>query len=386
MHPKAIFSSGTIYLFISLTIMFKLLKREGLNVVIGITTILFFLPTLFFARSLMSEMPSLLIMAAYCWVVFKIELKYTDYIFLGLLAGLSLWFRQTTIVLCVALVLIPCIRNWKNGVMFLIALIIGSIPKFVSSLHVYGDMFYSKNYEPFGVINAINNLTIYGFVTLALLPGGLILAYFYKGRKSYGVILSVFTFFLLHLFYQYNAKTYSGFMSAIFYNGRYFIPCLPLFAIIYAWHAKRIVAFRFNTILPWAAICILWIITFSFIHNKVGQGHKEVGVEFFNSLQENDVILYSESSYRYLNPSIEKMRNVIPMKKMEELDISGIENDIVYLHASKANTNRQQRYSKKLLNRLKLKFVDYNINAVNEFEIFDNTNITIYRMARITNK
>lgn len=363
--------------------MYLLLKREKLNAHVGIACILFFLPSLFFARSLMSEMPSLCLMSAYCWFAFKENRTYRDFLFLGILAGLSLWFRQTNIVLCIGLMFLECTRNWKGGLIFLIAAGLGYLPKLISNAIVYGDMFYTKNYEPFALMNAVNNLTIYGVVTLLLLPGGLVLCILYKGKKRTELIVSIFLFFLLHLFYRYNAASHSGFVSSIFYNGRYFIPCLSLFAIVYGWHARNFTITKWK--LPLTILCTLWIVSFSFMHNKLGQAHRDVGLEFFESLKADDVILYAEPAYRYLNPSIARMHKVIDIRNLSSYP-SNINSEIVYLHSSKSNTNRQNRFSNNRLKKIEEKFVNYKIVQEKNIKLFDNTNISFYRMSPNSSK
>ena len=62
--------AGLIALVMSIVLIVKICYHLYGQVHIGILTIILFPPTLFFTRSVMSEMPSLLLISGYCWLFF----------------------------------------------------------------------------------------------------------------------------------------------------------------------------------------------------------------------------------------------------------------------------------------------------------------------------
>jgi len=326
-------------------------------------------------------MPSLLIVSVFCHFVFKSSLQLRDFLILGLLAGLSLWFRQTTIILLAGLVCVDCLKNYKAAIIFIVGIVLGLFPKLISNFYVYGDAFYSKNYEAFALDHAVDNLAIYAFITLLLLPGGLILTYLYKGQKRKEIILSVTVFLLVHLFYRYNAASHGSFLSSVFYNGRYFIPSLALFAVVYAWHGKQMIGKYEKWIMPWTVLCIVGIFAFAFAHNILGKEYKQIGQEFFNTIGENDVPVYSNKAYRYLNPAIGRMEKAILLRDLDDIDPSNVKQDIVYLHAFKRKNSKRKVHINKPIEKLKSKFVQHKIEKEQEFQVSDNTIVIFYRLS-----
>ncbi len=299
---KAVFLSGLLYTILSYLLIRKTLVNNNLGT--ALPTILFFLfpPLLFFSRSLMSEMPSLLIVSALCYCVFSDNRGIKHGLSIGVLGGLSLWFRETNFLLFIILV-IPVLYE-KKQLFFPIlgGLIIGLLPRLLTSKWVYGSMFYLKEITDFSSHNLIPNLQVYLFVVLILIPGGVFFLYKYVKRLPYSLSISLVLFMIIHLFFDYNARDHSSFLVSVFYNGRYWIPTLPLWMYLYGFLEKELSILSKNGLIIFFAFATgIGIIGLNYHHHHIGQElincNQEIG-----KLVGDTPIKYDSRNYKLFNP------------------------------------------------------------------------------------
>jgi len=379
-HPKLIFLSGTLYALGALYLLYRTLEKHNLNTNFGILSCILFLPFLYFSRSLMSEMPSVFLVSLFVYILMNWEYNAKKIGVLSLIAALSLSFREATILLLI----FPLI--WELGqkpLKYLIALLgglIGLIPRVLLSKTLYGKYFMllsgGTNSFDFSLYNFDNNILLYLFLSLVCIPGGLFFAWRYKGKYSSAFQIALFAYLLLHVFYNFGLEFY-GFKNAIFYCGRYLIPSLPVWAICIAWF------FRNSDFKKYSYLLIIgmsvFIISFTYAHWFLGKSHKQVGLDFFDKL-DNELVIYNNTAFRYLNPINGHLDKVASINHLTKNEILEIDDEMLYLTAFKSNTSKKKNYIKKANKNLNVLFSNHSIELEKTTSIIDGTEIYLYRI------
>ncbi len=375
-----VFLSGLVYTLLSLFLSFLILKKERSISYIPFLIFFLFLPTIYFSRGLMSEMPSLLLVSIFTYILFKEQKKHSKYLLLGFLAGLSIILRETNIILCGGLVALTLLNYPKYILSFGAGLLIGILPRLISSTYFYSTVTYVKKYAPFGIEYFISNLPLYFIILAFLLPGGLYVLYRYKGKLANSIKLSIIAFTLVHLVYGYNSGDHSGFLVSLFYNGRYYIPTLPLWIIVYGHFAKSNSFFNKKSIkILSLSLGLFFIIGSQVFYSILEKEHKSIAVSIFKKYNDKPII-YDNVAYRYLNPLHGKINQLDILRDIRKGEASIKEKS--YLVLSNRNNSAQQ--TKAWKNQL------YNINAlkdrlsiqeVEEYSIFDGTNVIVLELS-----
>ena len=130
---NAIFLSGLIYVVASLYFIYRTLSKLEKTTYLPFLVFFIFPPTIYFSRGLMSEMPSLLVVSIFTFFLFKREKSFRFYLLLGFIAGFSIWFRETNLIICGGLVAISLLKNPGYILPFLAGMGIGLLPRVISS-------------------------------------------------------------------------------------------------------------------------------------------------------------------------------------------------------------------------------------------------------------
>jgi hypothetical protein len=165
----------------------------------------------------------------------------------GFIAGLSLTFRETSVLVIIPFFLGAVIRRERGVHALVISGLTGTSLRFISGAMVFGSPFHVKSAGYGFSIDALAaNLPMYAFFTLVLVPGGLLAALQYRGRRRPEVTASVLLPVIFFSSYTY-AGAESGQLKALILTGRFLIPAVPILAFCLAhvvpealeWLSKR---------------------------------------------------------------------------------------------------------------------------------------------------
>lgn len=209
--------------------------------------ILLFPPALVMARVVSSDVISAWVVAIGWWLfwqgaVLNQRMKKQMYWWFGagLIAGLSILFRETNALLFAPLFLGALIRLNKNWIWLLTGGVIGVFIRLLLAWLIFGDPFFVKDPEyGFSLAAMISNAPLYLLNLMIFVPGGLVFAAAYRGRRRPEVIATVALFVLFYLAYEYSGQT-SGLAKRMVLGPRFFIPLLPVFAFVMAESVPRL--------------------------------------------------------------------------------------------------------------------------------------------------
>lgn len=203
---------------------------------------LFFLaypPTLVISRCGMSDLPAALFACASLYVFWRWQTAGARFA-AGLMAGLTLLFRETTPLLLAFFFIGALLRRERGYAALVIGGMLGVATRGLASWLMFGDPFYVKtSYPGFGLAAMTDNVAIYAGALLVMIPGGALWAALYRGERRVEVMCTLGAFLLLHLLYGYSAEASGGLKQWIL-APRFFIPAMPILILAMAEAAPRI--------------------------------------------------------------------------------------------------------------------------------------------------
>jgi hypothetical protein len=188
-------------------------------------------PVLALGRTAMSDVPSTALAALGLWLFWTGDAdRRGRWLASGFVAGLSLSFRETNALLFAPLYLGALIRREHGVGTLIMGGIIGSLVRPLLAVIVYGDPFYVfPTPITFALPHVIANLPTYTLALFVLVPGGLIGALLYRGKRWQEVVATVVLFCAVYFSYGYRAEQ-SGLLKGLILGPRYFAPLTPLLA------------------------------------------------------------------------------------------------------------------------------------------------------------
>ena len=272
-HNPLIYLSGLMYLLVSTFLLYRCLRKLKLPI-ISLSAIYLFLPLLFIARTTMSEMPSLLLVSIGIYLYLVNNAKY--YFWLAFIAGLSVAFRETNILLLAPLAFFIS----KNYVLSAIAFLTGLSFRFIGYYILTNNPLLIKEGYPFSIEFLPDTFIVYAIVLLILLPVSPL--WFTKVPRLHLLpfTIGLLSFLGLHLVYGYVANVYSGYTNGVILNGRFWIPALPIFVVALGYFISSKSIPKQN----WFAIPVVAIIAIT-----------TLGVYYKSSLQKSDYVQFSET-------------------------------------------------------------------------------------------
>jgi 4-amino-4-deoxy-L-arabinose transferase-like glycosyltransferase len=146
----------------------------------------------------------------------------------GFLAGASLAFRETSVLVVAPFYLGALLRRERGIHALVIAGTLGVLVRPWLSWLVFGDPAYVKSFgygfSP-GVLAA--NIQRYAFLTLVTVPGGLLAAVLYRGRRRPELITAVLLPLAFFSLYEYSGSE-SGWLKSMVLSGRFLLPVVPI--------------------------------------------------------------------------------------------------------------------------------------------------------------
>jgi 4-amino-4-deoxy-L-arabinose transferase-like glycosyltransferase len=242
------------------------LEGEGFSPLFALL-FLVYVPALVLGRTGMSDVPSAAISVAGLLLFWRgQERRWPWWLGSGLLAGLSLGFRSTNALLFVPLFAGTLLRRERKAVALVVGGLLGLGVRLLVAVALFGSAGFGSGYDlaagyGWGLDAAWRNAPVYALALLVLIPGGLLAALLYRGRRRAELAATGLLVALFFLFYRYSGVE-SGGLKRLVLGPRYFIPLAPLLVFALAEVATRrwagsALAARWGGLL--AAVCSLGV-------------------------------------------------------------------------------------------------------------------------------
>lgn len=232
-NESMIYLIGLFYLIGAILIIYKCLERINLPLQ-SLAVIYLYVPLIFIARTTMSEMPSLLLVALGVYLYYQNKSK--SYLWLAFITGLSLAFRETNLLLLAPLAFFIS----KNYFFSALAFVFGLSFRLIGYFFLKTNPLFLKEGYPFGLEYIPDTIIIYSIILLIFLPLSPIWFKRVPRENLKPFALGLISFLVLHLVYGYVAHVYSGYTNGLLLNGRFWIPTLPIFVIAMGYSIKEI--------------------------------------------------------------------------------------------------------------------------------------------------
>lgn len=382
---KYVYIGSLFSIVVSTFLIYKILEKNKYSKLALL--LVFVYPSLgFFSNSLMSSVPSLLLVSSFLYGLFFFEESGKKWFCLSFIAALSFWVRETNLVLLGSICLIHFFQTRKYFFHYSVGSIIGFLPRVISSDYYYGDPFHFVLAESFSFSNFINNIGVYAILLLCFMPLGLLFIVKYKGRYTFPMIISSSLFILMYSFYSFNATAYSGFYKGIILMGRFMIPILPIYIISVGWYYKNK---SFSSSLKILATIITYtlIIGMQIMVYKEAKVHKDISDHIYATYSDK-MVMYDLSRttniVRYINPFHGNLYYIS--------DISSLANDdyinnlfkkyesIYLIQTLNLEHEDKVRYTSKIDNLIKSAIQKYVVTEVENIKIKQSLHLQVIKI------
>lgn len=187
-------------------------------------------PVLFFGRSVMSGIPSMLVMSFIVYF-FGLRPKSLNAFFISFFCFLSVWFRETNIILAGAILFYYFWKNESFWKAMITGAIIALVIKSLSTYWVYGVFWFQSASAGFSLENVSVHLPLYLFMSLILIPGGYYYLLSYRGKADKTIAISSSIFIAIYILYSYSAIDFSGWLKGSLLTSRFLLPLLPFMVL-----------------------------------------------------------------------------------------------------------------------------------------------------------
>jgi len=202
--------------------------------------VLGYLPALVMARTGMSDVPSACIVAAGLWLFWEDnQTAPWKRLAAGFLAGASVCIREPNPVLFAVFFAGAVLARERHIVALILGGLAGLACRPLLAAMAYGDPFFVKDHVyGFTGLFAEENLIMYLTALLVLVPGGLIFALFYRGKRWAELVATVVIYVGIFIDWNYNGAASGGLKQWIL-SLRFLIPVLPIVAFAMAHTCPR---------------------------------------------------------------------------------------------------------------------------------------------------
>ncbi len=199
-----------------------------------------FVPTLVMGRVAMSDVPSLALVVLGLWLFWRgIERGWLYWLASGFVAGSSLLLRNANVLPFVPLYAGSVLRREKKCWALVVGGVAGVGVRLLTSYFFYGDPLFERVTYPFAPDTIGERLPLYLLGLLVLVPGGLVLALAYRGRRWPELRAAIVLFVVFYLFQGFSSIGTSP-PKRVVLGLRYFIPLLPVLAFAMAEATPRL--------------------------------------------------------------------------------------------------------------------------------------------------
>ena len=227
---RAGFLLGVLSMAACILVLALWLLSEGLSPLFALV-FLAYPPAMVLSRCAMSDVPSAALVCCGLFLFWHGKGRHWRWwAASGFLAGASILLRETNPLVFVFLFLGALIRREAHGWALVSGGLAGLAIRAATSYALFGDLlFFKTTYPGFSLTSAGSNLGLYATALLVLIPGGLFFGLTYSGLRRWDVRLTLASYFLVYLFYDYNAAQSGGLKQWVL-AGRFFVPLVPLLA------------------------------------------------------------------------------------------------------------------------------------------------------------
>ncbi len=338
---KSLFLVPLFQVIISVFLVSETIKRNSYSnyglVIWGLS-----LSLMFFSRSAMSCMPSLMMVSIASYIFFRKELKNKHLISLGILAGFCLWFRESNIFLIAPFIIYSLYKDIRSAPLIGLGIILGLSPKLLMDKWVYGSFWFQSASSGFSINGLIDHFPEYSIILLCLLPISIVFIGLYKGKGDKSIKVSSIAFVLLYLFYNYTAVEFSGLIKGSLLTSRFMIPLLPIASICAAEVISRKGVWK-KLAFPFSLVSLLLIPSSQFIFHELYENHEKAAMQVSEITNKMDVFV-DFSGYtniiRYFNPLSSEISSVSSIQNIKEL--KSLDND-QYLLLSRSIESEEKK-------------------------------------------
>jgi len=282
-----------------------------------------------FGRMLMSDMPNMLFFTgslALFWVGARLPERPGMLFFSGVLAGLSLLFRHTNVLVLAPFFLSHVLRRRPGAGYLIVGGMLGCLPRFAYYWLVWGNPLHFESVpQGFSFFRFYEHLAFYGLSFNFLLPGLPFLAFLYRGRYRGELFAAVLIYFLFYCFFEGGAPA-TGFKKRLILANRYMLPLAPLFIWAAAEPLSRWAALlRANYRRTLAVALVILVIPYwvVLLHQHEAWSAERAQVRqiiYANTLPGSIIIHNSENTRKYLLPFGEP-RHQYCWREIQERDL-----------------------------------------------------------------
>ena len=198
-------------------------------------------PTLVMARIGSSDVLSAAVVTLGSWLLWTRGRDRWRPAAAGGVAGLSVLFHETNILLFVPFVAAAALRRDRGWFIVTASMAAGISAALLTSWIVGGALPGLRVTAGWSLSAVRDSAAIYALCALVLIPGGLAAVVAYRGRDRHALIAAVAGYLAIFLFYNYSGQD-SGPAARLATTGRYLIPMVPLVTIAWAHCMSRAVS------------------------------------------------------------------------------------------------------------------------------------------------
>jgi hypothetical protein len=197
--------------------------------------VLGYVPAMVMARTGMSDVPSVCLVAAGLWLFWADDQSAPwRRLGAGFLAGASICLREPNAVLFAIFFAGALLRRERHIGALIVGGLAGLACRPAIALMVYGNPFFVKDHVyGFSGLYAPENLMMYLTALVVLVPGGLIFTLSYRGKRWIELIATVVVYVGVFVDWNYNGAA-SGGLKQWMLSLRFLIPVVPVVAFAMA--------------------------------------------------------------------------------------------------------------------------------------------------------
>jgi hypothetical protein len=206
------------------------LREEGRPPVLALA-LLGYPPALVLGRHAMSDLPSTLVVTLSLWCLCGRDGSLVRAALGGAFAGASLLFRETNALFLCPLIAGIVLRRERSAAAVIAGAAAGVALRLGASAAAFGSPFFVR--DPgyaFSIAGIVRALPLYALAALVMVPGGLVAASVYAGKRSAEVRATVALVLLFFSAYGYTGEQ-GGLAGRLVLGPRYLAPLVPLLAL-----------------------------------------------------------------------------------------------------------------------------------------------------------
>ncbi|HEX7320701.1 MAG TPA: hypothetical protein VF399_10160 [bacterium] len=328
---------------------------------------LFFPPVVLFSRTIMSDMPAMLLaLAGMYFFVTKRN------VWAGVFTGFGVYMRYPLALLVIAFALVLLARKEIKGLfIFCASALLSLIPLLVYHFFVFGNFLgpalqYGTD---LGFRVHWGTLGGYAFSLTVLYPLMLIAPFVYRGKGNGLFITTAVIYILFHAFQSY-IDTSTDFIQWLVMSQRYMLPVIPFMLVPYAAVLDRIKIVR-KLIIPVVLALAIACAFINYRHARFLKVQDRYQRLIYHYAYGSDVLICNKDILELVNPYV-KYINWLPFEKQRKLA------DVVILPGDKrkiflaclARDAQMVELFQKTLEKFPFKTGIYTENSPNYFSIY----------------